>query len=825
MNLLLNAVITAAGILALAELLPRAGFPAVLLERRGVGEGGRWGSRLLCGMAVIGTAFLGMAAAGLFFPLPLSLLALGLAAVGSRGAWAWPRVFALVRGMRSPGRAGLAVLALAGVPVVVGMLLPSFEQDSYAYHLGVSWGYLQAHRLVTDFIPHTTHQPLLFDIAGTMAHLVRDERLLQWMVGVSFLAAAAVFVGGRALAGWPAVLALCLPFVSPHFFPLLASGKNDVAAAALFVAGATVWGRRGSAMGALLLGLSVAAKFVYGPMVVLWVLAFPPRSCSVPMAILLLALPGVPWLAKTWLATGNPLYPFGWRLVPSLGWGPENQVAMDAYSAAFFDPGTLRLRDVPVTWVKHLFREAPHHLLVIPLLVAFSGDRFRALALSVGQMVTLAAGHITRFLLPSGWLIDLLAAGNLGLLHGRRAAALAGLLAVVSLARLQQYARPVLYRAPDLLMSVDEARAFRLPTYEEANRAVARTAPRRILCIGELRTFRIPGRCVFGGAMGETPAMWKLARESSSPAVFARKIRQMGTNEALYNLVGAVWVADRYLKFEWNDRDLAVYQGFLASYCPKVERISRVDESSGGFYLYSFARIPVKAVRESRWFLPGSENVNAIGLLYERRLQFIEGTQAYLAGLARIPNVGQARNLVGHGYLRLRNVAEADRYLAPFAREGMADLVNLLEYATVLMEQGKFPEAVAQFEACQEVYPGQRDPLDINLSWSYCQLAFSRLTKGDEATAISLVEKAEKLAFRPGVMATGTYAASRRMSKSMVLGTRAELAWRRGDREEAGKLYRAALEMDPGGKLESHWQSRLAALEGKPNPAASVFGK
>ena len=84
---------------------------------------------------------------------------------------------------------------------------------------------------------------------------------------------------------------------------------------------------------------------------------------------------------------------------------------------------------------------------------------------------------------------------------------------------------------------------------------------------------------------------------------------------------------------------------------------------------------------------------------------------------------------------------------------------------------------------------------------------------------------AEALAFRPGGAVTGAYAGGRRMSKSMVLGSKGEMAWRRGDRAAAAELYRKALEADPGGKLDGHWQSRLAAMEGRTNPGGGIFGK
>ena len=829
MTFLLNLLTALAGAAVLAEIMARAGaVPAVFvrhiprsaLEECGVG--------FLLGIHAFGTLLLGLAACGLFRPVPLALFLLAAVAIGScvRG-WRRSAALAALGELPRPVLLMVPFLLAAAIPVVLGLVIPSLEQDSYEYHLAFGWRCLQTGKVTGGLVPYVFHLPLPVDLAGSLGLPFGEERVGQWVAAGCWLAAGLVFMGRlvreeRTLAGFAGLL---LPLAAVSFTYLMASGKNDIPAAACFVAGALLWRRGGSVVGALLLGCAVAGKFVYGPLVAMWVVVnLPGRRKLVPV-LTAVVLPTLPWWVKTFLYTGNPIYPFGWQYIPSFGWDSMNDGAMMAHARGFFHPDALTVQSIPKGWFRHFLSAEPHQLVVVPILLALSATRRRTLAVLGGQFVTMAMGHMTRYLLPGGWLFDLMAVGEALRLKGKVRLAVLWLAVAAGAGYAFWNSLPVMSRWPDLGRTVAENRAFRLTTYQDATNLVASRGYRSLLCIGELRTFRIPGRCVFGGVVGETPVMWKLARESRDREEFAKKVRQLGIGEALYNLVGAVWVGDRYSRFPWSDRDLAVYQGYMAAYCSKVERISKVEEGSGGFYLYTFSRRAGRPAREVNWFLPGSENVNAEGLLCERRLQFVEGTRAYLAGLARIPKIGQAMNLVGHGYLRLRDVAAAEKYLAPFAKEGMADLVNLLEYATVLMEQGKYEEAVKRFEECEDIYPGQRDPVDINLSWSYCQLANARLLKGNEAEAIRLVGLAEALAFRPGGAVTGAYASPRKVSKSMVLGTRGEIAWRRGDRARAAEWYRKALAADPGGKLEGHWQSRLTAVEGRTSPAGGIFGR
>ena len=144
-----------------------------------------WGMGYLAGWSAAGAALLGLALTGLCTRGAIwGVLALLLA--GSRPAWrrdlmTWGAAREACARM---GR-GLALVGLAALPGLYGLLVPEDEQDALIYHLGLPWQLLQSHRAVVSWVPAAFHLPLPLDLGFMVPLLLGEERLAKWLESVA----------------------------------------------------------------------------------------------------------------------------------------------------------------------------------------------------------------------------------------------------------------------------------------------------------------------------------------------------------------------------------------------------------------------------------------------------------------------------------------------------------------------------------------------------------------------------------------------------------------------------------------------------------------
>jgi hypothetical protein len=705
-------------------------------------------------------------------------------------------------------------MVLAAIPIVLGLVIPSLEQDSYEYHLAFGWRCLELGRVAGGYVPYVFHLPLPVDLAGSLGLLAGEERVGQWIAAGSWLAVGLVFMGRlaaeeRPLAGYAGLL---LPLAAGAFTYLMASGKNDIPSSACLVAGGLLWGRRGSVTGALLLGCAVAGKFVYGPIVAVWALVNLPRMGILAPSFAAICLPVLSWWTKTFLFTGNPVYPFGWRYIPSLGWGAMNDAAMTAHARGFFHPDALELKSLPKGWFRHFLASEPHQLAVVPLLLALSFTRRRVVALVGGQLATMAIGHMTRYLLPAGWLLDLLAVREALRLKGRGRTAVLWLAVAVGTGYTLWNSRPLLARWPDLGRTTAGNRAFRLSTFDEALRAFPNARGRATLCVGEIRTYPLHGRVAFDGMVGETPLMWKFATESRDEREMAKRARQAGIGRIFYNFMGAFWACDRYEGLPWGQREMGIYRRFMAGNLAESRLLSRVDENSGGFYLFVLGRPPGKRTAGTDAWLPGSDAIFAKAARLERARDFRGSAVAYWEVAAAFPWYGHALNMGGHGLGLLKDYARSMQLLERGIRAGVVDMANIPEYGVALLETGRPLEANEYLARALPIYVNQYDPIRLNLAWTWVQKAMGELLKKRTREADAMLDTAEAL-LEPSLVVTYLqYTATRKFFRAQVRTLKAEAALKRGEREAARDLLKSALEVDPGGRMDRDIRVKLDAL-------------
>lgn len=292
------------------------------------------------GLGLIATALFALGMLGALNRAGLAAVAIGAAAL------AWPCLkprqaprpppLSLARGILA------AVFSYAAWHAAVTALAPPTEWDSLAYHLALPKIYLAAGKIIElPWLMHS-HWPHLMETlyslplalgmdnipgllhASACAALV----LALFHMGRQFLGAGAALAGAALLAAQPELLALA---GTPH---------NDGALALFhFLAASAVWfwaktrTRSWLITAGLLSGLGAATK-LFGIVLTLilssWILLNSLRKerrlgAGVREAGLFLgcALAVVaPWYAKTWAATGNPVWPFFSDILGG-AWGPR----------------------------------------------------------------------------------------------------------------------------------------------------------------------------------------------------------------------------------------------------------------------------------------------------------------------------------------------------------------------------------------------------------------------------------------------------------------------------------------------------------------------
>lgn len=215
-----------------------------------------------------------------------------------------------------------AALAFAGFHCLLNALAPPVGWDALAYHLAIPRLYLDAGEIrELPWLLHS-HWPHLMELvyAAPLA-LGRESCAALIHAGVCAALLLAVFRLGRdeggSAAGWTAAALLA---AQPLFLELASEPHSD-GALTLFhlLACAALWrwskegGKGLLAAAGLCAGLAAACKLqglALGGALFVWLLFDKRRRSGVIPFVLWAALPAAPWYLKSWLASGNPVWPF-----------------------------------------------------------------------------------------------------------------------------------------------------------------------------------------------------------------------------------------------------------------------------------------------------------------------------------------------------------------------------------------------------------------------------------------------------------------------------------------------------------------------------------
>jgi len=453
------------GQLALLAFFLMGAYGAGIVVLRVLGPGQvigveRWLFGQALGLGVLSLLTLGLGALGLYRPM-VAWLVLGAGVIltlpdlGRRQPW---RTLAIPRGIRLTidrlvllGLALVVLLAL-GFTLFANALVPPVSYDAVAYHLAIPKLYVAAGRLV--YIPFIVYSnwPLGNEMLFVLSLLLGSEflpQLLTWSFAI-LIAVGLVTFGRRWLSPWSGPIAAAIFFSLPMLLRLAGTGLIEVPLAGYsFLAFYALWRWHETGTGrwlvisALLSGCAAGSKLNgAGVAIVLGAMAFLLESVARRPGRGLRAFTGYgavsfmvafPWYLKSWLMTGNPLWPFLYPLFGGRDW--------DALGVEYL-LGYIRTTNLAPTvwnWLSGFWRLTtdglqfgsfllgPYLLGLVPLVVLEAVlERNRRLLL--GTMALFSLGlysiwflltHQTRFLMPAIPVLSLLAAEGVAWVCGR----------------------------------------------------------------------------------------------------------------------------------------------------------------------------------------------------------------------------------------------------------------------------------------------------------------------------------------------------------------------------------------------------------------------
>lgn len=685
----------------------------------------------LLGFAGLGTAFFGLGLAGVFFRgVLVGTAAVAVVCPGLKRSWNVPEFF------RRPPRWWLVALAPAGI---VGCLafMPTVHVDVYSYHLVAPELFLKLHRFTLDNVTMGLHCPLTAELVYAFGVMADRDALPQLLQLVPFAGAVALLTGWASRTGGPAagrvafVLMLTLGLTEQQ----MALAKNSLAGAAYPVAGAVCLlrafeGRRAGRwleLAAICFGCGMAVKWNGVPLAALGALAVAAGSWrrgvrTAGPAIRWAATAGLvtaPWLVKSWLWTGDPVWPILAPHLPGALWDPESTLALAAVRGA---PGGWA--SIPGLWTEAAGFWAEHHPLVLlagPCLLlsaATTAPAVRRVAAwsAAGWTVLwwLFPGDAPRLALPV-WL--LLAAAFGVAVTGMRARTLGGMNRHAARAFALAAWLPL---GPALMANLDPAvvvrymagaldqagyQAAALGAYPETAAALAAQPDvRGVIVLGDDRFYRLPGRPL-GGRFYGRPWAWATARECFTRERIRVRMHQLHAEYLVYNFVSDQFPHACNEPYRWDDRALHCWTEFVRRDLAVAVAPRHVDHSGGGFCVYRLRAAPLS--RPPGWlpYLPGIPALFFQVTRHSNAFEIVRYRAEALRLAVRCPGVDEILNLVATSYRLERRWDQVWRYYAPGIAHGTVDDVNYFEAGVAIAMLGRPDEAFRLLTRAVEISP------------------------------------------------------------------------------------------------------------------------
>ncbi len=590
-----------------------------------------------------GTAFLLLLAAGLtglyysslFWTAGVALGAAGLACGPGPSPKRAPAGKPLIPRWAAWGALWLA----AGSAAVnfLGALAPEIGYDSLIQHLADPAQYIAAHRVYFNDLSFLAQHPAAFQmIYGWLMPAGGDAgaKVVHWLFGISAAWALRDWLAGR----WPkrdaAVFAAAF-YLTPFFGVL--SSRAYVDLGLVFYSACALLAPWGSWLQGVLLGFGMGVKFSGGILLAGWLAALLLGRDGWRAAARVLAgaaFVSACWGARNWLNAGNPVYPFLYSVFGGLGW---DSISAAEYLAEVKSYGAVSGLDghIAIPWLTFVRDRGalddgslgPLALILAPLALlirpAGNSRRLAALAAALWALYIVSPRQVRYALpfLPPTFALLLPAVRRAWLDRPwtvRPGIALLGSLLIVqagiSLSAVYLWSNPypsvtgcldrhaflsriISPRDPDTGKSLYMAAAAKL----------AGTMPPGAsgLMLGDGKVYYLPGRWRVN-ALFNPRIMKRLISASASGDEVAKRLKQRGITNVLYNVGGSIHIEFTHRLYDWSDREEALMESFAAEWLKPLW----IVESAKREPMYMFFRLE-KGRHGFPRYLPGIDTALA----------------------------------------------------------------------------------------------------------------------------------------------------------------------------------------------------------------------
>ena len=233
--------------------------------------------------------------------------------------------------------AGALLLAVTAVIVLINCFVPpaTDEWDALSYHLAAPKAYLQAGRIVYLPTDHHSNFPFTMQMLFLVALTVNGFPLANLIhFGTAALTVATVLLIARdrmpPAVGWAgaAVFVTCPMAVwqAGAAYVEIGFALFVVTAVGALVEFRAAADRKWLRLCAILIGLALSVKtlaLIPLALIVAALLWFRVPFKRLVTFVAVAVAVGSPFYVKSWIVTGNPVYPFGYRLFGGRDWSPE----------------------------------------------------------------------------------------------------------------------------------------------------------------------------------------------------------------------------------------------------------------------------------------------------------------------------------------------------------------------------------------------------------------------------------------------------------------------------------------------------------------------
>jgi len=760
---------------------------------------------ILFGYAVIGSAYLGLGLCGLFYPCMIIALLL-LPSIGR--LFMREHAFSL----NMPDLSGVLdkknLIFIPSIFTFLMMCVPDFRVDTLIYHLSAPELFLRLHKIAFDNVAVMFHYPLATELLYSSALIAGMDEVSHFIDFIPYAAAIILLIieVRRAAGNLAAWLTGVLCFTHATVLQDMTLSKNGLSSAAYPVAGAiciiraySTGSGRVAAIGALLTGCGGTIKATgLVTMVTTWVFAeillrgkkwWTPKYRLACMAATI--APSLPWMSKSWLSMGDPVWPLLSNILPSALWDHESSLALGAERSK---ADLLQmLSSSPVAFIRNWMLQQPLIIWILPFSIKGMLKMPRQWKLaSLISLLTYAIYYYLfpassyRFALPSLILFGStvfvgFAAMNAGYLS-KSVVFFSFLSSWLSIGSMLAY-----YGAYDvnaighIFGNTNRKEYFEkvLTAYADIGERLEQLNIRgNVIIIGETRTYRLPVRSLACRLSGRNQA-WLLAKTCGSPEQVLIRLRQINGRYILYNFIAETYPKSINTYYTWDNRMLVLWENFAEKYLEAKEQSPTVNTFAGGFCLLKIRSAPSQ--QQYVKYLPGLESlyykVSSVPATRDNKRWLEEAQKLY----SRFPRVGNVASLYAYCLRTLGRYREAYSLYRILIKNDVLGEDTWVGAAICAAEINKYDEAIRYAERALLIYPEWLEQTNMVIAKASNNLA-DRLLARDSDIKRALILSKRAVSLVP--------------NRAAFWDTLAECQIKNGLKEEALASYRMALEKD-----------------------------